>query len=152
MRSKARTVEAYIAELAPERQSTMLAIRELILTNLQKGFVESMTWGMPTYEVPLRIYPNTYNKKPLMFLAFAAQKNYYSLYLMQIYQDDESYQRLEAAFQRINKKVDIGKSCLRFKSIGDIPLEEIGDMIANTSVDAYITLYEKQYKHKEETK
>ena len=85
-----------------------------------------MTWGMPTYEVPLRIYPNTYNKKPLMFLAFAAQKNYYSLYLMQIYQDDESYQRLEAAFQRIDRKMDIGKSCLRFKSIGDIPLKKLG--------------------------
>lgn len=145
MRSKAATVEDYIRELPEDRRDTVIRMRELILANLPVGYEESMTWGMPTYEVPLSAYPKTYNKKPLMFLALAAQKNYYSLYLMHVYQDGEAHKRLEEAFERMGEKMNIGKSCLRFKSIDRIPLDEIAALIASMPLQDYISLYETQY-------
>jgi hypothetical protein len=87
-----------------------------------------------------------------MFLALAAQKNYYSLYLMHVYQDSENYKQLEQAFERMDKKMNMGKSCLRFKSTEEIPLDEIGEIIGSMTVADYLELFETNYNSKKETK
>ncbi len=87
VQSKATTVEAYLHELEPDRQSVVEAVRRCILENLQDGFVEAMNWGMICYEVPLERFPNTYNKQPLSYCSLAAQKRHYSVYLMCAYTD-----------------------------------------------------------------
>ena len=93
---------------------------------------------MLSYQVPLDVYPDTYNKKPLNYIGLAAQKNYNSLYLMSVYQDPADYQELMDAFDAMGVKPDMGKSCIRFKSLDQIPLETISRLIAKTSVQGFI--------------
>ncbi|HEX7768702.1 MAG TPA: DUF1801 domain-containing protein [Dokdonella sp.] len=142
--STARTVEDYLARLPEERREIAAALRRLVLEHLPQGYVESMNWGMPCYEVPLARHPGTYNGQPLGYVAFAAQKNNYALYLMGVYADGALEARLRAGFERIGRKPDIGKSCVRFRRLEHLPLEEIGDLIASTPVDAFIAMHERQ--------
>lgn len=142
VRSNATTPEEYLGELPDGRRETVAEVRDLILDNLPEGYVEAMGWGMLSYEVPLERYPDTYNGKPLSYLALASQKHYLSLYLMGVYGDEQNEDRLERAFADAGKKMDMGKSCLRFKSVEDLPLEAIADIIASTSVDEFISRYE----------
>ena len=102
-----------------------------------------MNWGMIAYEVPLERYPDTYNGEPLMYAALAAQKRHYSLYLTSVYQDPERLDRLKDQFREAGKKVDMGKSCVRFKKLDDLPLEVIGQVIASDSVDEFVRGYEE---------
>lgn len=143
MKSEATTVEEYLAELPEERSAAMAAVRQVIVDHLPAGFSEAMNWGMISYEVPLERYPDTYNKQPLMYAALAAQKNHYGVYLMCVYQDPEREKRLRAAFAAAGKKLDMGKSCLRFKKLEDVPLEVLGEVIAETTPDEFIAQYEK---------
>ncbi len=101
-----------------------------------------MTWGMPSYEIPLSRYPTTYNKKPLAYAALAAQKNYFSLYLMGVYAGSGEETSLRDEFEAAGKKLDMGKSCIRFTKLDDLPLHVIGKAIAATPVDDYIGRYE----------
>ena len=144
--SNASTVEQYLDELPPERREVMVALREMILKNLPQGYVETMNWVMISYEIPLKVYPNTYNGQPLTYAALAAQKNYYSIYMMGVFQDPEKEQQLREEFQKAGKKLDMGKSCVRFRKISDISLEVIGDLIARTPPGVYITRYEANRK------
>jgi hypothetical protein len=98
---------------------------------------------MICYEVPLERYPTTYNQQPLMYAALAAQKNYYSLYLNSVYQDPDGEARLREEFAQAGKKLNMGKSCLRFKKTEDLPLEVIGRVIAGTSVEEFIAGYRR---------
>jgi hypothetical protein len=140
--SSAKTVSEYLASLPPERRKTIAAVRKLIRANMPKGYRETMGLGMITYEVPLTRYPRTYNGKPLVYVALAAQKNNYSLYLTCAYMDVARSERLRKAFARTGKKIDIGKSCIRFKSLDDLELRAITDEIASTTPDAFISRYE----------
>ncbi len=142
-KSSAATVEAYLQELPAERRAVIEQIRQLILDNLPPGYEESMNWGMISYEVPLARYPKTYNKKPLGYLALAAQKNFYTLYLMSAYAGSLQEGWLQAQFAAAGKKLDMGKSCLHFRKLDDLPMDVVAQAIAMVSVDEFITQYEK---------
>ena len=130
MRSSASTVEQYLAELPDDRREAIDTVREVILKNLPKGYEEVMNWGMITYQVPLETYPDTYNRKPLMYAALASQKKHMAVYLTGIYMDDEARREFEAAYRATGKRYDVGKSCVRFRKLEDLPLELIGESIA----------------------
>jgi len=138
MRSEATTVEEYLAELSPERREIVETVRTTILENLPAGYQEAMNWGMITYQVPLSIYPETYNGKPLMYVALASQKNYLSLYLTGVYIDNEARQAFEGAYRATGKRMDIGKSCVRFRKLDDLPLELIGQSVAAMEMDEFV--------------
>ena len=132
------TATDYLASLPQDRREVISAVRELILRNLPEGYQETINWGMLSYEVPLETYPDTYNKKPLSYVGLAAQKNYNSLYLMSVYQDPADYQELIKAFDGMGVKPNMGKSCIRFKKLDQIPLEIIARLIAKTSVQDFV--------------
>jgi hypothetical protein len=143
MRSKAKTVKEYLDELPLERRRAISKVRAVIRKNLPKGIVETMNWGMISYEVPLKRYPETYNKQPLMFAALAAQKNHMAVYLSSIYADSNQRAWFETAYKKTGLKMDMGKSCVRFKRIEDLPLELIGVAISRVDLDGFIAQYEK---------
>ena len=138
MRSGATTVEEYLTELPEARRVVVSAVRDVIVANLPAGYEESMNWGMISYEVPLSVCPDTYNGQPLMYAALAAQKRHYAVYLMGIYISDELRIRFEEAYRATGKRLDVGKSCVRFRSLDDLPLELIGEAIAELPMADYI--------------
>lgn len=136
------TVQRYLDELPEDRRAVVEAVREMILHNLPEGYRESFNWGMINYEVPLERYPKTYNGQPLAYLSLAAQKNHYALYLNSVYQDPEQEARLRDGFKEAGKKLDLGKSCLRFKKLDDLPMNVLAELVAGTPPDAFIARYE----------
>jgi len=136
--STTTTPTDYLASLTEDRREVIAAVRDLILHNLPEGYQETINWGMLSYEVPLETFPDTYNKKPLSYIGLAAQKNYNSLYLMSIYQNPADYQDLMTAFNEMGIKPDMGKSCIRFKRLHQLPLETISRLIAKTSVQEFV--------------
>jgi hypothetical protein len=138
--SAATTPAAYLASLPPDRRKVIAAVRKVVKERLPAGYVESMNWGMLAYEIPLSRYPDTYNKQPLMYLALAAQKNNFALYLTSISSDVALMGRLTAAYKAAGRKLDMGKGCLRFKTLEELPLDVIGDMVASTPVERRIEL------------
>jgi len=138
MQSNASTVEEYLGELPEERRAALEAVRQVILKNLPKGYEEAMNWGMITYQVPLETYADTYNKKPLMYAALAAQKNHMAVYLTAIYMNEEASRDFEAAYRATGKRYDVGKSCVRFKELEDLPLELLGESIASLPVSEFV--------------
>jgi hypothetical protein len=146
--SKAATVKEYLAELPDESRSAITAVRAVVLKNLPKGYRETVANGMITYCIPLETYPSTYNKQPLAYAALAAQKNYNALYLMTAYGDPAQEQALKDGFKQAGKKLDMGKSCIRFRAADDLPLDVIGRIVASTSPQRYIEIYEKARSRK----
>ena len=144
--SAARTVDEYLAELPPERAAVVAAMRDLVDAHMPPGYQEAMAFGMIGWGIPLSRYPDTYNRQPLGYVALAAQKNAYSLYLMGVHADGEQERALHEAAAAAGKKLDMGKSCLRFKRPEDLPLQAIGKLIASIQVDDYIALYEASRK------
>jgi len=138
MQSQATTVDQYLAELPEARREAIGTVRRTILANLPAGYVEVMNWGMITYEVPLSTCPETYNGKPLLYAALASQKNHMAVYLTGIYMDDAERQGFEDAYRATGKRMDLGKSCVRFKKLDDLPLELVGQAIARMPVDEYV--------------
>jgi uncharacterized protein YdhG (YjbR/CyaY superfamily) len=138
----AETVEAYLEELPEERRKVIAQVRETILEHLPEGYEESMSWGMISYEIPLERYPDTYNGKPLAYITLAAQKRHYALYLMGVYQDEGLASQLRAGFEAAGKSLDMGKSCLRFRKLEDVPLDVIGDVVASVPPETFIERYE----------
>lgn len=145
-RSNAATVEEYLAELPPERRQVIAEVRELILRNLPSGYQESVGFGMINYCVPLSRYPKTYNGQPLGYVALAAQKNHNALYLMSVYSDPAQEKALRDAFAAVGKKLDIGKSCVRFRKLDDLALDAIAGVVAGTTPDEHIARYEAARK------
>lgn len=144
--SKEATPAAYLASLPPERRKVIAAVRDVIKKRLPKGYVETMNWGMLAYEVPLSRYPDTYNKQPLMYLALAAQKNNYAFYMTGVSSNKALLDRLAAAYKAAGRKLDVAKSCLRFKSLDELPLDIIGDIVASTTVERRIEVEEARQK------
>lgn len=145
-RSAATTVSRYLAELPPERRKVVAEVRRVILANLPKGYEEGMEFGMIGYVVPLERYPDTYNSQPLMYAALAAQKNAYSLYLMCAYAETPVGKALRTGFKAAGKKLDMGKSCIRFKRVEDLPLEVIGAAIAAVPLEKYVEIARKAHR------
>ena len=141
--SRAETVDEYLAELPDDRRDAIAEVRNVILENLPDGFVEAMNWGMISYEVPLDRHSDTYNGKPLMYAALASQKNHMAVYLTSIYVDGETENWFRSEYEATGKKLDMGKSCVRFKSLDQLPLDLIGRVIAGTSVDELIDIYDR---------
>lgn len=142
MHSDARTPADYVASLPTDRRRQIAAVRTTIRRNLPRGYVEAMNWGMITYEVPLRRFPQTYNGQPLMYAALASQKNHMAVYLSGIYGSDALRQWFEDEYRARGLRMDIGKSCVRFKSIDQLPLDLIGEAIAAVPVEEFIAMYE----------
>ena len=140
MQSNAKTVGEYIAELPPERQQDIRAVRKLIWENLPDGYEEVMNWGMITYQVPLFVYSDTYNRKPLMYAALASQKNHMAVYLSSIYADEGKREQFEKEYRLTGKRYDVGKSCVRFKKLDDLPLLVIAKAIASIEMNDFIKL------------
>ena len=144
--SKAKTVGDYIEGLPPDRQPVVRKIRSFVKKHLPKGYKEQIEFGAIAYAVPLAKLPDTYNGQPLCYLAIAAQKNYYTLYLMNVYGDPKQKAWMAGEFSKRGKKFDMGKSCLHFKSLDDLPLDVVGQVIASTPMDAYIAHYRASRK------
>jgi uncharacterized protein YdhG (YjbR/CyaY superfamily) len=142
VQSKAETVEEYLQELSPERRETVAVLRKIIVDNIPKGYKEVMQYGMIGYVVPLERYPETYNGQPLGIIALASQKNYLSLYLMNIYSDGDTQKWFTKEYKASGKKLNMGKSCVRFKKLEDLPLDLIAKAVSRTSVNEFIKKYE----------
>ena len=140
--NEAKAVQDYLAALPEDRREIVETVRATILANLPAGYEEGMEFGMITYSIPLSRYPKTYNKKPLGYVALASQKNYLSLYLMGVYGNPGGEAEFRARWAKTGKKLDMGKSCVRFKRIDDLPLDLIGEVVAEVSVEKYIEVYE----------
>jgi hypothetical protein len=146
VQSKAKTVQAYLDELPEGRRAVVAAVRDLILPHLPKGYQETMNWGMISYEIPLERYPDTPNGQPLSYIALAAQKNHFALYLMFVYGNGKRQGWLREEFQKAGKKLDMGKSCVRFRRLEDLPLEVIGKVVAAATPEKFIERYEAMRK------
>ena len=146
VQSNAGSVDEYLKELSPDRRESISTVRNLILKYIPKGYVETMLYGMISYVIPLKRYPITYNKKPLTLVSLASQKNYMALYLMNVYGDKGEEMRFKEGFLASGKKLDMGKSCVRFRDLDDLPLRLIGETISRTSVAQFIERYEKSRK------
>jgi uncharacterized protein YdhG (YjbR/CyaY superfamily) len=149
MQSKAKTVAAYLAELPADRRTAIEGVRKVILKNLDRDFEEGMQYGMISYYVPHRIYPAGYHcdpSQPLPFACLASQKNYMSLYMMSIYGDRDHAQWFHEEWAKTGKKLDMGKSCIRFKKLDDLPLDLIGKAVARVKAKNYIAVCESQIK------
>ena len=138
VRSEATTVDQYLAELTEDRRVAIQAVRDVILKNLPAGYEEAMNWGMITYQVPLETYPDTYNKQPLMYAALASQKNHMAVYLTAIYMSEADRDQFFADYRATGKRLDIGKSCVRFRKLDDLPLELIGRAIATMPPETFV--------------
>jgi len=138
MKSNATTIAAYLAEMPEERRTSIEKVRQIILDNLPEGYEEVLNWGMITYQVPLEVFPDTYNKKPLMYAALANQKNHMAVYLTSIYMDEKLNQDFEEKYKQTGKRYDVGKSCVRFRKLDDLPLSLIGETIQSLSMDKFI--------------
>ena len=138
MKSTATTIVEYLDEMPEDRREAITKVRDTILKNLPKGFEEALNWGMITYQVPLEVYPETYNKKPLMYAALANQKNHMAVYLTGIYMDENLNQDFEAKYRETGKRYDVGKSCVRFRKLEDLPLELIGESIRAIPLEEFI--------------
>jgi hypothetical protein len=140
--SKAGSVREYLDALPPERKKVLSQVRSLVREHMPKGYRETINWGAICYEIPLSRYTNTYNRQPLSYVGIASQKNYYAIYLMGAAMYPDQLAALKTGFKQAGKKLDMGKACLRFKKLEDLPLETIARVIASITPDQYIARYE----------
>jgi hypothetical protein len=138
MKSSARTVTEYLEGLPEDRRAAIAHVRKVIRKNLPRGYKERVNYGMLTYEVPLSVFADTYNGQPLPYVCLASQKRHMSLYLMDVYSDPKTARRFRDAYKATGKRLDMGKSCVRFTRIEDLPLDLVAKTVAQTSVKAYI--------------
>lgn len=135
--------QAWLDALPPDRRAAIIAVRKTILDNLAEGFEEVFTGRGFSYQVPLSTYPETYNKKPLMYASLANQSRHMAVYLMALYTVPGAAEAFEAAYRATGKRCDIGKSCVRFKKLNQLPLDLIGESIVSLDVPGYIEAHER---------
>ena len=140
MQSRAMSVADYIAELPADRQQAIKHLRTLFRKHVPNGYVEMISFGHIAWCVPLKVYPDTYNGEPLMYAAIASQKNHMAVYLMCTYRDASHLKQLVAGFKAAGKKLDMGKSCVRFKKLEDLALEPITKVLAAVPMKDYIAM------------
>ncbi len=141
--STAKTVAQYLKELPAERRAVVSKVRAALRKAMPAGYEEVMNWGMIAWQVPLSRYPETYNGQPLGYVALAAQKDSYSLYLVGVYGDGKQEKVLRAAYAKLGRKPDMGKSCIRFKRLEDLPLPAVCSLVASMGVDECIAMHER---------
>ena len=144
--SPAKTPQEYLFSLPEDRRAVVETVRDLILANLPPGYVETMNWGMLSYEIPLSTYPKTYNGQPLSFAGLSAQKNGYSLYLIAVDTDPALMERLHEAYAEAGKKLDMGRSCIRFKKLEDLLQPVVAEIIAAAPMEKFLEAYERSRK------
>jgi len=149
MKTDAKTPKEYLDNLPEDRKKAMVKLRSVIRKNLPKGFKEVMD-GMLHYVVPHSIYPDGYHcnpKQPLPFISLASQKNFIALYHMGVYSDKKLLNWFTKKYPHHSKlKLDMGKSCIRFKKVNDIPYDLIGELASKITVDEWVSFYEKAIK------
>ena len=143
MRSEAGTVEEYLESLPEGRRHALKKVREVIQQNIPDGYEEAMNWGMITYQVPLEVYPDTYNGQPLMYAALASQKNHLAIYLTGIYMNEASRKSFEEVYRATSKRFDVGKFCVRFKKLEDLSLELIGKTIGSITMNDFVSMVKR---------
>ena len=143
MAKKATSVAEYLNGLPADRRTAIEQVRKVIRDNLPKGYQEALTYGVLTYQVPLSRLPETYNGQPLSYVALASQKNYMSLYLMNIYGDPKAATWFKSAYKASGKKLAMGKSCVRFKKVDDLPLDVVAEAVARTPMEDWIRIYQE---------
>lgn len=139
--SQAQTPEEYINDLPPGRREAVQAVADTVRRSLPPGYEEGMQYGMIGWYVPFDRLPDTYNGQPLGYVALASQKNYMSLYLNHVYGDPQTERWLRDEFATAGKRLDMGRSCIRFRRLEDLPLDVIGRAVARTPVDEFVALY-----------
>lgn len=137
----AQTPDEYIESLPGDRREAVSAVREVVRANLQPGFEEGMLYGMIGWYVPLERFPETYNGQPLGLAAIASQKQYMSLYLNSVYGNAETERWFQDRYAASGKRLNMGKSCLRFKRLDDVALDVIGETIARVDLETYLAHY-----------
>jgi hypothetical protein len=143
-RSAAKSVDQYLQELPPDRRAVIEPLRNLVRRHLPDGYEETMNWGMISSEIPLSRYPKTYNGQPLAYVAIASQKNHSALYLLGAYIDPATDGKVRDAFRRAGKRLDMGKSCIRFRSLDDLPPPAVfAEIVESMPPERYIELYEE---------
>ncbi len=152
MQSKATTPEDYLSELPEERKMAMTKLRNVIKDKLPKGFKEVMSYGMIGFVVPHESYPSGYHcnpKLPLPFINLGSQKNFIAVHHLGIYADKNLLDWFVAEYPKhVKTKLDMGKGCIRFKNMNDIPFEVIGELVSKMSMEAWISIYETNFKRK----
>ena len=138
MQSDATSVGAYLKSLPPDRRAAISAVRKAILSRLPRGYEETMNWGMIVYQVPLSVCPDTYNGQPLMYAALASQKNHMAVYLTSVYMDPARRREFESTYRASGKRMDMGKSCVRFRKLENLPLDLITDSIAAIPMKEFV--------------
>lgn len=150
MQSTAPTIEQYLDELPEQRKAAMQKLHKTIKKNLSKGFKEEMSYGMIGYVVPHSKYPAGYHcdpKLPLPFMCIASQKNFIAVYHMGVYSNKKILEWFTAEYAKLSiGKLDMGKSCIRFKNTEKIPYELLGQLTAKITADEWIEMYEKEWK------
>jgi hypothetical protein len=136
-------VGEYLDRLPPERREVMRAVRDVVAAAMPEGYAEGVAFGMITWSIPLERYPNTYNGQPLGYVALAAQKRHYALYLMGLYADSDEAAQFRRRWEAGGRRLDMGKSCLRFRGLDDLDLDLVAEVVAGTSVLAYLERYER---------
>ena len=134
-------MDDYVASLPQERRAIVQAVRDVINARLPAGYREGMSHGMIGWYVPLERFPDTYNGEPLGLAGLASQKNHVALYLNNVYGDRETESWFRERWAETGKKLDMGKSCVRFKQLDDLPLELIGETIARTDLESFLAHY-----------
>ena len=141
MKTGKQTVDEYLNSLPGDRKAALSVVRNVILKNLPQGYEEATNFGMITYQIPLARFSETYNKQPLCYAALGSHKSFMTLYLMNVYGHPPTEKWFREAYQAAGKKLDMGKSCVHFKKLEDLPLDVIGAAIARTPSEAYIQAY-----------
>ena len=150
MQIKADSVETYLEAVPADRKEALMRLRAVILENLPEGFEETIQYSMPAYVVPHAMYPAGYHcnpKEPLPFMSFASQKHFVGLYHMGLYADPALLSWFQSEYPKhCRRKLDMGKSCIRFKKMDDIPYDLIGELASKVSVSDWIERYEREIK------
>lgn len=145
-RSTAKSIPEYLAALPPDRRSVVEEARAFVRKHLPSGYEELFGYGMIMWSVPLKQLPDTYNGHPLNYVALAAQKNYFALYLMGAYGDPKAATKFREGFKKAGKKLDMGKSCVRFKAMDDLALDAVAEVVERWTPAEWIELYKASRK------
>lgn len=143
MKSDVSTVDEYLATLPKDRRTAIETVRRVVLDHLPEGYEETIAFGMIAYVVPLTTHPDTYNGHPLMYAALASQKHHMALYLQSIYADTATASQFERDYRATGKRFDVGKSCVRFRKLEDLPLEVVGRAVAALTPSEFVTTSER---------
>ncbi|WP_336920918.1 DUF1801 domain-containing protein [Aquipuribacter sp. SD81] len=143
MPSAARTAAEYIAELPEQRRGDIHTVLDVVRASMPDGYVETMAFGMITWVVPVDVYPDTYNGRPLQYVALASQKRHGSLYLMGLYADHDTEQRFRERWSAGGRRLDMGRSCIRFRRADDLDLGLVAEAVGGLAPDDFVALYER---------